>query len=210
MTIPAEKILELCDSWCEAVQLPEGGIGIGGESEQYRLLRNGVQFHELDYDGLKATITGLSKVLLLPGLNTVVDQDHFGLWSWCAEIILSRESGAFEDNEYELRKLFETCVRASLAHCKKPAPSREEWDQQVQRDQLIPHNAKFFIQESGLALAYLVFPLLEGICKKLCFEFISMDGRVVRCFSVPTRNGGTKDYDPNGRWNQKQCLTWFN
>lgn len=205
MSTSAERILELCDSWCSAVQLPEGGIGIGGQSEQYRLLRNGIQFHELDFTSLKAAIIGLSRALLLPGLNTIIDQDHFGLWSWCAELILSQDAGVFDNEEYELRKLFETCVRASLASCVKPAASQEEWQQQVNRNELIPHNAKYFVQESNLALAYLAFPLLEGTCKKLCSDYISMDGNVLQPFEVPNRNEGVKQYDPNGRWNQKQC-----
>ncbi|NOX75476.1 MAG: hypothetical protein GXP17_02435, partial [Gammaproteobacteria bacterium] len=81
MTISAGGIKELCNNWCQAVQQPEGGFAIGGQSEQYRLLRNGIQFHDLDFEQLVAAIDGLTKVLLLPGLNTVVDQDHFGLWS---------------------------------------------------------------------------------------------------------------------------------
>lgn len=202
--ISEERILDLCDSWCSAAQTPEGGISIGHQSEQYRLLNNGIHFHELEFKSLKAALLGLSKVLLLPGLNTVVDQDHFSLWSWCAELILHRDSNIFDDDEFELRKLFETCVRASLANCVKPVTSREEWQQQVDRDKLLPHNAKYFVQESSLTLAYLAFPLLEGACKKLCSDYISMDGNVLQSFEVPNRKDGVKKYDPNV-WNRKQC-----
>ncbi|HIF9437202.1 TPA: hypothetical protein ACX6SL_001317 [Photobacterium damselae] len=205
MNTSSKTILELCESWCMSVQLPDGGIGIGGQSEQYRLLRNGIQFHELEYQSLKVATIGLSRVLLLRGLNTVIDQDHFALWSWCAELILNHDSNIFEHDEHELRKLFETCIRASLANCTKPTSSREEWEQQANRTQLIPHNAKYFVQEASLALAYLAFPLLEGICKKLCSAYIGMDGKVSQVFKVPSRNKGFKIYDPDGKWNQKQC-----
>ena len=70
MAVSADEIKRLCDSWCLAAQQPGGGFAIGGETEQYRLLRNGIQFHDLDFDQLVAAISGLTKVLLLPGLNT--------------------------------------------------------------------------------------------------------------------------------------------
>ncbi len=87
MNLTPEKITELCDSWVAAVSMEGGGFAIGRESEQYRLFNNGVQFHDLEYESLIASISGLTKVLLLPGLNTVVDQDHFGLWSWCFPVV---------------------------------------------------------------------------------------------------------------------------
>ena len=79
MSISADEIRKLCENWCNAAKQPEGGFALGGETEKHRLLANGVQFHELGFDELMASITALSKVLLLPGLNTVVVQDHFGL-----------------------------------------------------------------------------------------------------------------------------------
>lgn len=200
-----EKIRELCDSWYHSVRQPCGGIAIGSESEQYRLLRNGVQFHELGFDQLVAAIDGLTKVLLLPGLNTIIDQDHFGLWSWCAEVILNREIDFFSNDEQELKKLFETCIRSSLVHCKKPAANHDEWQQQMEVDQQIPRNAKYFLQESSLTLAYLAFPLLEAVAKKVCNSYLGMDGLVKAKFHVPNKNGGRREYDPNGKWNQKQC-----
>ncbi len=203
--ISPQKIRELCDSWCNSVQQPGGGIAIGGQSEQYRLLRNGLQFHELGFDQLVATIDGLTKVLLLPGLNTIVDQDHFGLWSWCSEVILYRETGFFANEEHELIKLFETCIRSSLVHCRKPAATKEEWQQQVETDQQLSHNSRYFLQELSLTLAYLAFPLLEAVSKKVCSSYVAMDGVVTAKFDVPNKAGGVREYDPNGRWNQKQC-----
>ena len=205
MTISAEEIKELCNNWCQAVQQPDGGLAIGGQSEKYRLLNNGIQFHDLDFEQLIAAIDGLTRVLLLPGLNTVVDQDHFGLWSWCSEVILFRETNFFENQENEIRKLFETCVRASLAHCRKPAADREEWQKQIDLEQQLPHHARYFLQESSLTLAYLGFPLLEAISKKVCHAYVNTDGRVIAPFSVPNKIDGIREYDPNGKWNQKQC-----
>jgi hypothetical protein len=202
MTISADEIKELCNNWCQAVQRTEGGLVIGGQSEQYRLLRNGIQFHDLDFEQLVAAIDGLTKVLLLPGLNTVVDQDHFGLWSWCSEVILFRETNFFNNDEREVRKLFETCVRASLVHCRKPTPNHKEWQKQVELEQQLPHHARYFLQESSLTLAYLGFPLLESVSKKICCSYVGMDGQVIAPFNVPNKTGGVKKYDP---MHQKQC-----
>jgi len=150
-------------------------------------LRNGLQYHELCFDQLVAAIDGLTKVLLLPGLNTIVDQDHFGLWSWCSEVILYRETDFFDQKEHELKKLFETCIRSSLVHCKKPASNREEWQKQTEVEQQIPHNARYFLQESPLTLAYLAFPLLEAVSKKISSSYVAMDGVVVARFDVPVK-----------------------
>lgn len=205
MGISSQKIRELCDSWCQAAQQADGGIAIGGQSERYRLLRNGVQFHELCFDQLVASVDGLTKVLLLPGLNTIVDQDHFGLWSWCAEVVLFRETEFFKQDENELRKLFEICIRSSLVHCRKPQASLEGWQRQNQIEKQIPHHSLYLIQESSSVLAYLAFPLLEAISKKTCYQFVTMDGGVIAKFGVINKMGGIREYDPNGKWNQKKC-----
>jgi len=201
----AERILELCDSWCSIVKMAENSLGICGESEKYRLLINGIQFHDLDSISLKAAVVGLSKVMLLPGLNSVVVQDHYFLWSWCAELILNRDANVFDVNEYELRTLFGTCVRASLAGCVKPAKSFEEAQQIFNRNETMSHNEKYFVQESSLVLAYLVFPLLEGTCKKLCSSYITMGGDVLQPFVVPYPKGGDKKYNPNGKIGKDRC-----
>lgn len=211
MSLSPDEIKVLCDDWVNTVRQEGGGFAIGGDSEQYRLLRNGLKYHELSFEQLIASSAGLTKVLLLPGLNTVIDQDHFGLWSWCAEIILSHESEMFDvQNEMEVKKLFELCIRASLANCQRPTRNREEWEQRVASDQQIPHNAKYFIQESSLALAYLGFPLLEAICKKVCHEYISMDGKVVTYFEVPNNyTGKLKKYNVGNRCSSLQHLLFL-
>ena len=205
MSVSADEIRTLCDNWCNAARKPEGGFAISGETEKYRLLANGVHFHELDFDELMASITGLSKVLLLPGLNTVVVQDHFALWSWSAEILLSRHTNFFTHEEHEVRSLFETCVRASLANCRKPPSGKEEWERQNKIQEQLPHHARYFLLNSALVLAYLGFPLLESITKRICSNFVQMDGTVIAPFQVLNKIGNVKEYDPNGRFNQKQC-----
>ncbi|WP_308364423.1 MULTISPECIES: hypothetical protein [unclassified Microbulbifer] len=193
MEITPGFIKKLCDDWvCAACK--NGGISIGSDSEKYRLLANGVQFHLLDFDSLIASVLGLSKVILLPGMNSFVVQDHFGLWSWCGEVIAGAGSHYFEPNEREIKSLFEACIRASLTHCRKPAASPEEHMKQSEVEQQLPHNARYFLQDSSLILAYVSFPMLEAILKKTCSEYLRMDGSVKKQFQVMNRAKKPRTY----------------
>lgn len=195
MEITSKFIEELCGDWVKAAT-SNGGISIGADSEKYRLLANGVQFHSLSFDCLKSAVLGLSRTILLPGFNTVVVQDHFGLWSWSGEIISGIDSKYFEAEENEIKSLFEACVRASLTHCRKPAASAEEHIAQSEVEQALPHNARYYLQDSSLVLAYLAFPLLEAILKKTCSSYFNMDGSVVRQFDVLNKKNKTRTYKP--------------
>ncbi|MGF1882073.1 hypothetical protein [Vibrio splendidus] len=194
MSIPADKVIELCDAWYASVASPSGNISIGAESEKFRLFNNGVKFHQLELDAFRASCVGLSKVLLLPGLNTFIVEDHVGLWSWGAELMLHMDSGVFTQDEMELQKLFETCARAALSNCNtkyyENLSREEQSDADKTKDLLISHHSKYFLQNAHLTLAYLSFPLLEGVCKKIASEYISMDGRVKKEFSAPPRKEG--------------------
>ncbi|MFZ5770943.1 MAG: hypothetical protein ACOY4W_05900 [Thermodesulfobacteriota bacterium] len=195
MATSAAQIEALCDAWCAASKTPEGGMAIGGATERHRLLANGVVFYELDFDGLCAAITGTSRVLLRPGLNTVVSQDHFALWSWCAELLLSPRAGFFSRDQFEITALFETTVHAALASCRRPTQSREEWEAENKRFELLPHHAKYFVEKSHLSLAYLGFPLLEAMTKRACSAYLDLSGNVVSKFSIPRKKGGTRSYN---------------
>lgn len=199
------EILKLCDDWCAAATQPEGGLAIGGATERFRLLRNGVVFHELQYEELCAAVVGLSKVLLQPGLNTIIDQDHFGLWSWCGEVLLGAGGELFSHEEHEIKSLFEAAIHASLANCRKPPANREEFEEQRRIDDLQPLHAKRLLGHAHLALAYLGFPLLEALLKRACREYVAPDGQIVQAFSVETPRGGTRNYSPDGSYRNRQC-----
>lgn len=163
--------------------------------------------HQLSYEQLLVEITGLSKSLLRPNLTATISPRHFHLWSWCAEVILHQESEVFDQHtEIELRKLFDACLRASLVHSSPPKLLQET----------ASRNVDTYINSSLLILSYLVFPLLEGVCKKLCSDYISMDGMVKKDFNVPSRirvdgktNKGSKNsnsYTPfKAKGKKNQC-----
>lgn len=166
MPATAEQITRLCDDWLTAIMQSGGAaIAIGAASERFRLRANGVNFHEIDLDALCASIVGLTKVVLLPGLNTVVDADHQLLWSWCTEVLLCHQAGVFQAEQRELRQLLATTIHCALAGSRNPNLRPSDW----QRENLISQLQSIHTQElagnSLLALAYLAFPLLEGLLK---------------------------------------------
>ena len=201
----AAVIEKLCDDWCAASVTPDGGMAIGANTEKFRLLANGIQFHELSHEALCAALIGLSKVLLRPGLNTIVDHDHFALWSWCGELLLSPRPQHFPAAQHEIKSLYEACIHAALAHCRKPPKSNEEWKEQNRIQELQPHHAKQLLRASSLVLAYLAFPLLEAVLKRACSTYIAFDGQVILAFSVPNKQGNPRQYDPNGLFRDRQC-----
>jgi hypothetical protein len=81
MRISVQEIKRLSQQWQQSVATSQG-LTIGGQSEQYRLLANNIGFHELDYDELRTACVELTKLLLLPGANTVIDHDHSWLWHY--------------------------------------------------------------------------------------------------------------------------------
>lgn len=180
----AATIEALCDAWLDSATR-EGGISIGGESEQHRLRNNQVRFHELDFEGLRSACVGLSKVLLLPGLNTIVDGDHFLLWSWSAELLLG-PGGPLADAELDVSRLTSAAVRAALVEARPP--TEEAFEQARQAHDVLTPSAKEHLRASHVALTYLSLPLLEAIARRACHEYVDLTGRVLTAF--PRRTGG--------------------
>jgi hypothetical protein len=201
----AAAIEKLCDDWCDASVTPNGGMALGIHTDKFRLLANGVVFHELGHEALCAALIGLSKVLLRPGLNTIVDHDHFGLWSWCGELLLGPQSHLFPIEQHEIKSLYETSIHAALTRCRKPQATKDEWREQNRIDDLQPHHAKQLLRESSLVLAYLTFPLLEAVLKRACAAYVTFDGQVTSSFTVQNRQGNSRHYDPQGPPRERQC-----
>lgn len=197
-------ITTLCDEWCNASATPSGGMSIGANTERFRLLANGVIFHDLNHEAMCAALIGLSKVLLRPGLNTVIDKDHFALWSWSGELLLGARSQLFPSGQREIKSLYEVALHAALAGCRKPDASVKEWQEHSRMQDQQPHHAKQFLMQATLALAYLAFPLLEAVLKRACATFVAFDGKILTPFTVQNKQGNSRNYDPQGG-RDRQC-----
>lgn len=205
--ITVEEIKRLCQRWCDVSTTPDGGIRIGIDDNRLRLVANGVRFYELDRELLCTALTSLSKILLLPGLNTIISVDHLGVWSWCGELLLGSSAEVFPEDQYEIKKLYMACIHAALAGHRKPKPNetKEEFFEQNRLKALQPHHSNQLIANSNLTLAYLTFPLLEAVLKRACASFVSFDGKVIAKFSVTDSRGQIRKYSPNGSYRDRKC-----
>lgn len=195
----AARIEELCDAWCAASQGDGGRVVIGPGTDKHRLLANGIDYLSLDHEATRAALVGTTKTLLRPGRNTILSQDHFALWAWCAELIQGAEK-AFHPREPQSRLLFSTTLHAALA---RPAQGM------LGRQSAVPHHAQQLIIESHVALSYLSFPLLEGAVKRACSTFIAGDGQVVRDFKSPRKNGTFRVYGAGQQCSSLRDLLWL-
>ncbi|WP_437830659.1 hypothetical protein ACQRXC_03980 [Niallia taxi] len=164
------QILRLCDSWRKHVLRDDGGISISVESENYRLLKNGIVYPDLSYEEIQSCCLGLTRVMFMKRMNSIQSADHKYFWAWVGEVLLGSESNFFSDEEHHIRKLFESCIRSTLAT-------------QDYRDD-IEFNSSELLSNNSLILAHLSFPLLESLLKKLCKEYVDISGRVLKPFEI--------------------------
>lgn len=181
----SQKIADLCDSWVSAATAG-GGLQLGGSTEQYRLRNNGLQPHDFRYPELRAACVGLAKVLLHPGLNTIIDFDHQSLWAWCAEILVGPKGTLFNAGERELHRLMGLACRASLAGVSRP--DRQGFEESRARYQMMEPNARELVTHSHEVLAYLAFPVLEGTLRRMGKGYVDYSGNVLAPFQGRTRS----------------------
>jgi hypothetical protein len=193
MRMSSQEIKRLTALWRQAA-VSTHGLSIGGQSDKYRLLRNHIGFHELDYDELRTACVELVKLLLLPGANTVIDQDHLWLWAWYAELLLGPEGPLSSRIEPEIHQLARINVGAALVHANPP--TRETFDQMREANRLLNDRAKDFMAHSHLALSYLSFPLLEAIARRACPSYVDLNGVVRQSFA---RAGNSSFYQVGKR-----------
>lgn len=203
-------IKKLCDDWYdEKKALPEGQLW-GPNPEEFRLLSNGIVFHELNHEELCAAIIGLSKVQLLPNLSSYTHRDHFDLWGWCGELLLNNQVRlGFEKPgkiqpptpkmSQEIQSLYVTCLHAVLVNSVRPSATQEQFDELNRMENLLTRHRTHLIEKSFLIVAYLAFPLLESVIKRACVNYVGLNGEVLAAFDVPGRPGKKdKCYNPTG------------
>jgi hypothetical protein len=137
-------------------------------------------------------------VLLHPGLNAAVHTDHVWFWSWAGELLLGGQAFAAT---HELRSLFSATVRAATAHVSHPDP----YVNQLRRKatELIDSSARELLMHAILVTSYLVFPLLEAVCRTKCASHVTPTGDVTTPFKVTQSDGHVQEYSPTGP--RKRC-----
>lgn len=180
---PPGSIRDLCSAWRTAATA-EGGISIGGASEQFRLHRNSVRCHDLSYDELREAVVGLTEILLLPGMNTVIDLDHSLLWCWLGELLVGRDGPLSPSAEREISRLAEVALRAALANVRPP--TEQAFEEARAAFELLDNNSGQLLQNAHAVLPYVAFPLLEAVCRRACSTYLDLRGIVLQPF--PQRN----------------------
>jgi hypothetical protein len=190
-------ILQLCALRRQAMQRPDGGLVIDLTVQSYQLLRNGYPPHDLNYRELRAAICGLTDVLLHPGLNTVIDLDHQEMWAWVAEVLIRGRQIMQGADERELRRLFETTSHAVVAGA---SDSEEARDRHRKSVWALEHHSQEVLIRTHEMLPYLGFPLLEGVLRRACSDYVTLDGFIIKSFSVPRwANGPSRLYSERDR-----------
>ncbi|SDU88102.1 hypothetical protein [Pseudomonas mucidolens] len=161
--LSADQITSLCENYRKAAYVQPGRAEMGQKSESFRLLEHGLEFHNLDFDELIASILGLTSTLSDPGLS-IISSDHTALWSWCGEFLFGVRSTFFEGEKPNLKPLFKNAILVSIAHSKAYDPREIDL---------------------SLILSYIVFPLLEAILKRAACEYMAPDGSVIKPFHKP-------------------------
>ncbi|HBB1613243.1 TPA: hypothetical protein J0549_001714 [Escherichia coli] len=181
----AEEIINLSENWLKSVIPRDGTITINLGDKSFRLRSHGIVVHELDFERLIACIISTSITLAIPnhtGGNapnmTMVDQDHRNIWGWCAEYVNFLRIHSKPYFVSPLVDLFLTCSQAACMPV-------------VHKNGFITD----YLKNSHLHLSYLAMPLLEGVAKIFCEEFVDIDGKVKK----PFRKLSTGEYKVNGR-----------
>lgn len=140
-------------------------------------------FHELPYRA------NLHLPSLLTKLGAIqVTFDHYHYWSWTAEML--REVDLGEDSlEIGLRRLFLHTVDFAVGRLGSiPINDRFRQENRQLRELASPH-AKRAMRESFRAATQLSYPLLEGILRRLCSEYVDVDGSLKQGKKIHTMNG---------------------
>ena len=170
----------------------------------------------LSFDELRASLVELQPTLLGPEGFTAVFGNELWLWSWTTEMLIGvpwPESPPRLLNPLETESGPGTLLRlaawTALADCRpKPAMDKEAWQEAMRKKYVEAEpNARQMVSNNTSVLAYLSFPLLEGLTKLRCSDYVDLDGQCVQAFSIC----GTQ-YDPiqrPNRVNNLEHLLWL-
>jgi hypothetical protein len=165
----AAQIDDMCDRWAT---IP----GSFESREQFRLTtgENIDVFVTLGFASMRAAARGLAKTGF--GTSTAMpDRDHLYFWAWTGEVFFGKRSPFLgRDNKFdiEIKELAQDVLTIALV-IDAPAYVTIEPSQSL-KPQLI-HD---MLMHSFGRLPYLAFPLLEGLVKRSCKDYIKPNGEV--------------------------------
>ncbi|MBW5763599.1 hypothetical protein [Klebsiella pneumoniae] len=185
----ANDIRGLCDRWSQCILKGTGVAVFNDDTENLRLYRQNIFPHELSYNELIDLIIGLSGVAYFKKNVQGISYDHFFCWAWCADIVTRYGTNFYPIEEIEIENLFKATYHASIANCEVNNGDSDEFQRRGDALRAIGVNKRNYMQTSMLSLCYLVFPLLESTLKKLCSEYVGLDGVLKKNVKYTDANG---------------------
>lgn len=178
-----DRIRDLCDALVATarVELPNvvqpGGFGLAD---------NGFVVEAMTLRELQAATVGLAKVSLIPpNAISFINRDHFDLWAWCAQLLVSVSEGlARGDRSHQRERLDYLAMALLTGHSWSPSSG-------LRYDGLGASAQRF--------LSHVAFPALESAARHGCSPVLEPSGRVTSSFSVTNGDGSKRTYTVNSR-----------
>src|SRR4051812_80264 len=171
---------------------------------------------DLSFDDLCAALITYQQTLFDPAGITVVWGGELWLWSWITELLVAPPGATQrlvprDDYDNAVAYLLRLTCRAALADIPtRDISSREEAEVEMERQRLMEWNARQMISERNGILAYLSFPLLEGITKLCCSAWVTLDGVPLQRWAP---SGSSRAYDPSDsrprKYSNLRDLLWL-
>ncbi|WP_155631932.1 hypothetical protein [Burkholderia cepacia] len=206
-----KEILDLSDRYVKSVVLPDGGV-VFNKDDHMRLLSNGANFPNFSHSSLCAALAASVKTISPTKNIYYIHEDHLAMWSWSAQIVAHCDTEYFEMEEMDLKELVQAIVHTFKARNNTPEhPPRDQFPYTAEGSKefasrrlaalkrvKLPSSIEQYLQFKTNIGSYLSFPLLEGILKKRCCDYVDYSGGVRKDFSVPGRSK-CRNYVTGGR-----------
>lgn len=147
-----------------------------------------IKVHDLDFDGLEMVCYRLTNVLTSTSkdhMTVKINVEHFKFWAWMGQIVSASDGNPieyFSSEEFQLKELFYHTIRCALV-------SGE------QRDINILTLDQYEMASGSLrSVSYLSFPLLEGMLRKVCNNYVDYSGNVIQEFTINYSPDKSKTY----------------
>ncbi|MDB5179351.1 MAG: hypothetical protein JWN01_1294 [Patescibacteria group bacterium] len=151
----------------------DGSIGINHDQTQNQIIV-GSQLSSFSTNQLQEISYVLSHVAKNPGMNAIIENDHFEFWAFINQLIRTRRS----DFWVKEHNPFFILINADIATRSQPRYNDQE-SCQHRNDLLSSLSYHPFFPAVWAGFAY-----LEGLCRRLCGEYVATDGKIKKAFRV--------------------------
>ncbi|MBY8604203.1 hypothetical protein K7N18_05095 [Burkholderia arboris] len=204
------EIFELAERFVRSTVSPGGQLRFSDE-DRMRLLNNGVDFPDFSLESLCASLAASVKTISPTKNISYIHEDHKYMWSWCAQIIAHNDTEYFSMEEMNLKQLVQALVHTVKAANHQPDfPDRRDFENtyagvtefaRLRNEALdrvkLPSTVEQLLLCKTEISSYLSFPLLEGILKKRCSEYVDYSGSVKKEFAISSGKEFTPDKQIN-------------